>query len=150
MKPTAKTLTNRQKNAVKWQKNLISRQKRSVTEQKHRGKRRYNERLGRFAEWFVIVYMTLKGYRLLRHRYKCTAGEIDLIFKQGKQIVFCEVKLRRDASNLLYSVTQSQKNRIVKAAGFWMAQNKAVQLNARFDFIGLTLWQKPTHIKAAF
>lgn len=129
---------------------IANKQKTSNNRQQKPTNRQKNERLGRLAEWFAIIYMSLKGYRLLRHRYKCNAGEIDLIFKQGKEIVFCEVKFRRDANNLLYSVTQSQKNRIIKAAGFWMAQNKAVQLNARFDFIGLTLWQKPTHIKAAF
>ncbi len=113
-------------------------------------KRKKNERIGRIAEFFAVVFMRLKGYRLLAQRYKCSAGEIDLIFKRGKYIIFCEVKFRKDKNLLLYSVTNTQKLRILKTAEFWLAQKKLAQYNARFDFIGLTLWKKPIHIKNAF
>lgn len=109
-----------------------------------------NERIGRLAERFAIFYMLVKGYRPLKLRYKCKAGEIDLILKRGKHIIFCEVKYRRDRQAILYSVTPTQKKRIRQAAEFWLAQNNIVRHNIRFDFIGLTLWQKPIHIKNAF
>lgn len=112
--------------------------------------RKRNERIGRFAEYFAVGYMMLKGYRCLAMRYKCFAGEIDLIFKRGDNVVFCEVKYRNDKNILLDSVTSNQKARIRQAAEFWLSQHKVVRHNIRFDFIGLTKWQKPIHIKNAF
>lgn len=112
--------------------------------------KRKSEFIGRLAERFAILYMAFKAYRCIALRYKCSAGEIDLIFKRGETIVFCEVKYRADKNMLLYSVTATQKKRIRKAAEFWLAQNNVMRHNVRFDFIGLTLWQKPTHIKNAF
>ncbi len=119
---------------------------------KTQSQRRKTEKVGRRAEQFVIIYMALKGYRCLKSRYKCKAGEIDIIFKRGKTIIFCEVKYRRDKNMLLYSLAPAQMQRIRQAAEFWFAQNRnnAIRHSGRFDFIGLTLWQKPTHIKAAF
>ncbi|NRA88633.1 MAG: YraN family protein [Rhizobiales bacterium] len=118
-----------------------------MTEQTRRQK---NERVGRYAEFFTIIYMLLKGYRLLEQRYKCSAGEIDLIFKRRKIIIFCEVKYRKDKSQLAYSLGEKQKLRILKTAECWLAHKNLTEYNARFDFIGLTLWQKPIHIKDAF
>lgn len=112
--------------------------------------RQKNEQKDRIAEYVAIGYMTLKAYRCVALRYKCSAGEIDLIFKRGKSLVFCEVKYRADKNSLLFSVTNQQKTRIRKAAEFWLAQHNIVRHNIRFDFIGLTMWQKPTHIKNAF
>lgn len=116
-------------------------------------RKRKSEFIGRLAEQFAIVYMLLKGHRCLASRYKCSAGEIDLIFKRGQSLIFCEVKYRSDKTMLLYSVTDRQKQRIRNAAEFWLAQNThsaQMRHNIRFDFIGLTLWQKPIHIKNAF
>lgn len=114
-------------------------------------RKRKSEFIGRMAERVAIVFMLFKGYRCLAIRYKCFAGEIDLIFKRGQTLVFCEVKYRADKHMLPYSVTPAQKKRIRHAAEFWLSQQKLpVRHNIRFDFIGLTLWQKPTHIKNAF
>ncbi|MBL1421113.1 MAG: YraN family protein [Alphaproteobacteria bacterium] len=120
------------------------------------GKRK-SEFIGRMAERFAIVFMLFKGYRCIALRYKCFAGEIDLIFKRGQTLIFCEVKYRADKDMLSHSVTAMQKKRIRHAAEFWLAQQKLpmrqgspVRHNIRFDFIGLTLWQKPIHIKNAF
>lgn len=114
-------------------------------------RKRKSEFIGRMAERFAIVFMLFKGYRCLVLRYKCFAGEIDLIFKRGQTLVFCEVKYRSDPNMLHHSVTNQQKQRIRQAAEFWLAQQVLpVRHNIRFDFIGLTLWQKPIHIKNAF
>ncbi len=113
-------------------------------------KRQKSELLGRLAEYFAIIFMFFKGYRLLQYRYKCPYGEIDLIFKHGNIVVFCEVKYRSDAEQLFFSLGDRQKQRIKKAANFWMGQKKIVDYNARFDFIGLTFANKPAHIIAAF
>ncbi len=41
--------------------------------------RRAAEARGRWAEWLAMVWLSCKGYRLLDHRARTAAGEIDLV-----------------------------------------------------------------------
>ena len=54
--------------------------------------RRRSEQRGRRAEIIVAWRYRFAGYRLIRHRYRCQAGEIDLIMRRGRHLVFIEVK----------------------------------------------------------
>lgn len=112
--------------------------------------KRKSEKIGHYAEYFAVLFMLLKGYWPITLRYKYFTGEIDLILKKGQTIVFCEVKFRKNPSQLAYSVTEKQKFRIRKTAEYWLASNGSNNLDVRFDFIGLTYWRKPTHIQNAF
>lgn len=49
---------------------------------------------GKLAEYLVIIRYFLFGYIPIKHRWKVRSGEIDLIFKRGSSLVFCEVKAR--------------------------------------------------------
>ena len=40
-------------------------------------------------------YLQAKGYRILQRNYRTPMGEIDLVAKDGKTLVFVEVKARR-------------------------------------------------------
>ncbi|MFZ4541714.1 MAG: YraN family protein [Rickettsiales bacterium] len=46
------------------------------------------------AEYAALAYLTLKCYRLVAMRYKTGGGEIDLIMRRRKTILFVEVKAR--------------------------------------------------------
>ena len=50
------------------------------------GKRRKAHGLGLSAETFAAWSLRLTGWRILKHRYKTKAGEIDLIAKRGKTV----------------------------------------------------------------
>ena len=54
--------------------------------------RRRAERRGRTAEILAALFMMMKGYRPLAWRLKTSRGEIDLIMKSGRRIVFVEVR----------------------------------------------------------
>ena len=41
-------------------------------------------------------YLEQQGCEVLEYNYRCRAGEIDLIAKDGEYLVFCEVKYRSD------------------------------------------------------
>jgi putative endonuclease len=51
-------------------------------------RRQRAERAGRRAETIALWYLRLKLYRLLARRYRTSAGEIDLVMKHGRAIVF--------------------------------------------------------------
>jgi len=49
---------------------------------------------GKFAEDLAVRFLTEKGFVILARNYRCRFGEIDIIFDDHGQIVFCEVKAK--------------------------------------------------------
>lgn len=56
---------------------------------------RYRKKLGAWGETLACDYLSKKGYELLEKNYHTRYGEIDLIMKNGKQLVAVEVKTRK-------------------------------------------------------
>ena len=50
---------------------------------------------GTLGEGHAASYLRSKGYKILHEQWKSPYGEIDLVAKQGDEIVFVEVKTRR-------------------------------------------------------
>lgn len=91
---------------------------------------------GLLAEYFVIIRYFLRGYFLQEHRWKSKAGEIDLIFKKGKSLVFCEVKARK--SKIIYEdilVSSNQKRRILNAADLYIQKMNINIRDVRLDLV---------------
>lgn len=56
--------------------------------------RRLTESRGRAAETLALMFLMLKGYLPLGTRFRAAGGEIDLIVRRGRTVVFVEVKAR--------------------------------------------------------
>ena len=54
-----------------------------------------NNRLGQWGEQQARRHLEARGYAIVATNFRCRAGEIDLIAKQGDELVFVEVKTRR-------------------------------------------------------
>ena len=109
------------------------------------------ERRGRFAELIAIMYLRLKGYRLLATRYKTPQGEIDLVMRRRDVTAFIEVKARGSRDSGILAVTTTQSKRIAAAARFWMARDKISNRNfCRFDIVVVSPYLLPQHIENAF
>ena len=54
-----------------------------------------NHLLGKWGEALVAEDLRKKGWQVLAAGYRCRLGEIDLIARKGRFIVFLEVKLRK-------------------------------------------------------
>ena len=113
--------------------------------------RRRAERRGRSAELVAALFMLMKGYRPLAWRLKTSRGEIDLIVKSGRRIVFVEVKTRADIDMGLASITPFKARRMFDAARLWIGRN-AYDLGAdyRFDILVVSAYHWPRHIENAF
>ena len=113
--------------------------------------RRRAERRGRTAELFAALVMMIKGYRPLAWRLKTSRGEIDLIMKSGRRIVFVEVKTRADIDKGLASVTPFKAQRMVDAARLWIGRNaRDLGADYRFDILVVSAYHWPRHIENAF
>jgi putative endonuclease len=92
--------------------------------------------LGRFGEERAARYLRLHGYRIVETNYSCRLGEIDLIARKGRYLVFVEVKLRKsgDFAAAREFVTRGKQQRILSTASVYLAQNET-ELQPRFDVI---------------
>lgn len=92
--------------------------------------------LGAFGEDAACRYLKRHGYRIEGRNYGCRFGEIDIIARRGRFVVFVEVKLRKNDRHGAAAefVTPAKQRRIIAAAQFWLQQNPT-DLQPRFDVI---------------
>jgi putative endonuclease len=108
-------------------------------------------RLGLSAESRAAMFLIAKGYRIAARRWKTPFGEIDIVARRRRTLVFAEVKARASATDAAEAVTDRGKRRIVAAAELWLAHNPDdAQRNIRFDVILVTPGKIPQHIASAF
>jgi putative endonuclease len=113
--------------------------------------RRDAERHGRRAELLCAWLLRLKGYRILERHWKCASGEIDIIARRGRLLVFVEVKARDDWASAAESVSRQQQVRIARAANRYLAGRPALQqLDQRFDAMLVVPRRLPRHVPAAW
>ena len=95
-----------------------------------------NNLLGAWGEELAAKYLQKKRYQLVACNYRCRFGEIDLICKNRRYLVFVEVKLRRTEhfGTAREFVGAEKQNRLRSAATMWLQQNPT-ELQPRFDVI---------------
>ena len=113
--------------------------------------KRGSYKLGLRAERLAAWGLRLRGYRILAQRYKTPVGEIDLIARKGKALIFIEVKARSDLSTALQAVTPQMQSRIARAANYFVAQHSAVSdMEMRFDLIAIASPLRWRHLDNAW
>ena len=83
-------------------------------------------------------YLISCGCKIIKKNYRCRAGEIDLIVRDGAYLVFVEVKYRSTAFSGYGSeaVDVRKQNRIRKAAVWYMKEyHVPMDQPCRFDVI---------------
>jgi putative endonuclease len=113
--------------------------------------RRAAERGGRRAETIAALLLRAKLYRILARRYRTPAGEIDIVAKRGRAIVFVEVKNRPDEASGHDAVTPRSRSRIARAAHLWLAKNPwAAGHHLRIDLVIVMAGRLPRHVVHVF
>lgn len=116
-----------------------------------------NKEFGALGEQFAARYLKKQHYKILSKNYKNKLGEIDLISRDGEEIVFIEVKTRSEKPFLsgMYSVDQKKQFHIMRTAS-WYLEEKAISLQPRFDVIEVEVNRETgklvsiNHLKNAF
>lgn len=95
-----------------------------------------NNLTGAWGEALAAEYLRKKRYEILASGYRCRFGEIDLIVKNRKFLVFVEVKLRKSGgfAQAREFVDAKKQERIRTTASLYLAQNP-MNLPCRFDVI---------------
>lgn len=93
-----------------------------------------NFQKGRAAEEAVVRCYVSQGARCLAQRWRNAAGEIDLIFADGHDIVFVEVKASRSFDDAAAQLLPKQMARIFKSAEVFLETQPAGSLTpSRID-----------------
>lgn len=91
---------------------------------------------GKLAEYLVIIRYFLFGYIPIKHRWKVRSGEIDIIFKRGNSLVFCEVKARSSDFQIDQHVSLNQQYRLRNSAELFLSRYKKMNFKqVRFDLV---------------
>ena len=107
-----------------------------------RQKRRKAEKAGRRAERLAAVLLMLKGFAILERRLKNPAGEIDLVARRGKLLVFVEVKARPRLDDAVEAVGPRNRSRVAAAADMHLSRRPALaECLRRYDIIAVAGWR---------
>lgn len=108
-------------------------------------------RRGLIAEFMAALALSLKGYRILKRRYKTPMGEIDIIAKRFNRIAFVEVKARKDEAEARISITPRAQHRIRQAAQAWLKSNPRYKsCTIGLDAMLVTPGRWPKHLTDTF
>ena len=99
-----------------------------------------SNRTGLYYETQAAVFLEKQGYQILERNFRCPAGEIDLIAKEGGYLCFVEVKYRseRETGTPEEAVDAKKQKRISRAALYYlMKQGLGDTTPCRFDVVGI-------------
>jgi len=98
--------------------------------------------LGKWGEKRCEKFLRGKGLKKITGNFSCKTGEIDLVMADtGGEIVFVEVKTRTDENfgPAEASITAVKKNRMYKAARYFLAVHNITERIYRFDVVTIIL-----------
>ncbi|HQL09692.1 MAG TPA: YraN family protein [Lentisphaeria bacterium] len=90
---------------------------------------------GRAAEDLAADYLQAQGLQLLERNFRVRGGELDLICREGKVLVFVEVRLRRraDYGGAAGSIGAGKRARLILAARHYLM--RLPECDCRFDCV---------------
>lgn len=91
---------------------------------------------GSAAEEAAARFLAQQGLELLHRNYRCRFGEIDLILRDGRTLVFVEVRYRGSKSfgGAAESITAAKREKLLRAARHYMAEQQRFPA-CRFDAV---------------
>jgi putative endonuclease len=97
--------------------------------------------LGSLGESLARGALECEGYAILATRYRTRAGEIDIVARDGRCLVFVEVKARRhdERGSPAEAVTPAKQRRVAAMARDFLARHETDATECRFDVVAVLL-----------
>lgn len=109
-------------------------------------KRQRAEKGGRRAESLAALWLRLKGWRILGRRVRTPVGEIDLVARRGRTVIFVEVKARATAEASALALDEYRLRRVAAAAEAVAHRYARPGDTLRVDAVFITPRQLPKHL----
>ena len=100
----------------------------------------YKRKLGQRGEEIAAEHLRQQGYTLLARNWRCPAGEVDIVAREGETLAFVEVRTRRAGSRLgtpEESVTPRKQARMVEVAQTYLQEAGLDDAAWRIDVVAI-------------
>lgn len=103
--------------------------------------------LGRRAEDIAASFLKKNGISVIDRNFACRLGEIDIVGREGEEIVFVEVRSACGTSfcDPLESITAKKIDKLRRLACVWLANKSLEPEIMRFDVIAVVFLQENKH-----
>src|SRR3954464_7509792 len=93
--------------------------------------------VGAYGERVALAHLVEQGMVVLDRNWRCAEGEIDLILRDGPDVVFCEVKTRRGGAygRPAEAIRPDKVRRLRRLATRWLAETEVRPRDLRFDVV---------------
>ena len=113
----------------------------------------HNKNVGKIGEDIACKYLIEKGYAILERNYVEKGGEIDIIARNGREIIFVEVKARCSKKNGdgIESITWQKIRHIKNVSKIYVLKKRLFNYSIRYDAIDINFSRTShsiNHIKA--
>jgi putative endonuclease len=100
-------------------------------------------RLGDAGEDLAAAALTKQGYKILERNFVTPLGELDLIARHGRELVFIEVKTRRSDrfGSPQEAVHPAKQQKLRRLALYYLKEKRLGEPPLRFDVVAITLTQ---------
>ena len=105
--------------------------------------------LGKLGEDLACTELRRRGYDILHRRYRTRHGEIDIIARHERTIVFIEVKARSgtEFGGSAAAVTALKQHRVVRMASDYLARQRLLDSPCRFDVVTVDFPGGAAHVE---
>lgn len=95
--------------------------------------------MGKRGEDAAVAYLERAGMTVEARNWRCALGEIDIVARDGSDLVLCEVKTRRSekAGTAEEAVSAAKRRRLVRLAEAYLASNTGGAQRVRLDVVAI-------------
>lgn len=119
-------------------------------------KKRDNKETGDRGEQIAVDLLAGKGYEIVERNYRFGKGEIDIVAKDKDELVFVEVKTRKNLEygDPEYALTKNKQAQVRKICAAYLYDRNIEETNCRIDVVAILFIGKEEpvirHIENAF
>jgi len=97
------------------------------------------QRYGKDSEDAAASLLKHSGYRIIERNYRNAIGEIDIIAREDRTLVFVEVKARRSQrfGSAKWAVTRRKQLQLSRTALLYLKETGQTDTSARFDVVAV-------------
>jgi putative endonuclease len=99
------------------------------------------QKTGQRGEDLAAAYLQHHGYDIIATNWRCHAGEIDIIARQGRTLVFVEVRARHASTteSAFESISPRKRERLVASVHQYLSDHDLETAMWRVDVIAVAL-----------
>jgi putative endonuclease len=95
--------------------------------------------IGASAEERAVAALASAGYEIVERNYRCDVGELDIIARDGDELVFVEVRSRSDDEHGTASeaVGRTKRRKVTRVAEVYLRHRRPRFETCRFDVVAI-------------